>query len=173
MSIERYLRDIVYGANDGIITTFAIICGVYGAGLDNFVILALGFSNLIADGISMAASSYLGYKSAFDIEQKLKQQGTIVGKPTEAPMQSSFVTFLAFVITGFLPLTPFFLSLGNVKFILSIILTFVTLFTVGSLRSIFTKKFWFFSGLEMLFIGGFAALTAYLIGYLIKILYNL
>lgn len=59
----RYIKDIVYGANDGIVTTFAIVSGVAGAALSIKTVLILGFANLIADGISMGASNYLGSKS--------------------------------------------------------------------------------------------------------------
>ncbi|TSC72062.1 MAG: hypothetical protein G01um101470_418 [Parcubacteria group bacterium Gr01-1014_70] len=61
-----YLKDIVYGANDGIITTFAVVAGVAGAGLDSSVVVLLGFANLLADGFSMAVSNYLGSKSGRD-----------------------------------------------------------------------------------------------------------
>ncbi len=58
-----YIKDIVYGANDGIITTFAVVAGSFGANLTPKVILVLGFANLLADGFSMAASNFLGSKS--------------------------------------------------------------------------------------------------------------
>jgi vacuolar iron transporter family protein len=59
----RYIKDVVYGANDGIITTFAVVAGVAGAGLEASIVLILGFANLLADGLSMAAGNYLGSKS--------------------------------------------------------------------------------------------------------------
>ena len=46
---RHYLPDLVYGANDGIITTFAVVSGVVGAALSETVILILGFANLLAD----------------------------------------------------------------------------------------------------------------------------
>src|SRR3989338_2229571 len=61
-----YVKDIVYGANDGIITTFAVVAGVAGAGLDSTIVVLLGVANLLADGFSMAASNYLGSKSERD-----------------------------------------------------------------------------------------------------------
>lgn len=61
-----YIRDLVYGANDGIITTFAIVAGVAGASLSASVILILGFANLLADGLAMALGNYLGTKSEAD-----------------------------------------------------------------------------------------------------------
>lgn len=55
-----YLRDFVYGAIDGAVTTFAVVAGVQGAGLDPSIVLILGAANLLGDGFSMAASNFLG-----------------------------------------------------------------------------------------------------------------
>jgi len=57
------LKAAVYGANDGIITTFAVVAGVAGAGLSPAIILILGISNMIADGLSMGIGDYLGERS--------------------------------------------------------------------------------------------------------------
>src|SRR3989344_8713316 len=58
-----YLKDAVYAANDGIITTFAVIAGVVGASLPPVTVVLLGIAYLLADGFSMATSNYLGTKS--------------------------------------------------------------------------------------------------------------
>lgn len=63
---QSYLRDFVYGAIDGGVTTFAIVAGVVGANLSTKVILILSFANILADGFSMAASNYLGTKTEQD-----------------------------------------------------------------------------------------------------------
>lgn len=68
-----YLRDVVYGAIDGSVTTFAIVAGVAGAGLSPFIILALGFANVLADGFSMAAGNYSGTKAELDNVHRLRQ----------------------------------------------------------------------------------------------------
>ena len=65
-----YLKDFVYGAVDGAVTTFAIVAGVAGAGLSAGVIIVLGFANLLADGFSMAVSNYLGTRA----ENQLREQ---------------------------------------------------------------------------------------------------
>lgn len=51
--LSDYIKSIVFGGVDGIITTFAIVAGTTGAGLSTGVVIVLGVSNLIADGISM------------------------------------------------------------------------------------------------------------------------
>ncbi|MBI2628333.1 MAG: VIT1/CCC1 transporter family protein [Candidatus Niyogibacteria bacterium] len=69
----QYLKNIVYGANDGIITTFAVVAGVAGASLSSVVIVIMGLVNLLADGFSMAVSNYLSIKSEIDIYQREKE----------------------------------------------------------------------------------------------------
>ncbi len=66
------LRDAVYGAIDGTVTTFAIVAGVAGAGLSPFVVLALGLANVLADGFSMAAANYSGTKAELDNMRRIR-----------------------------------------------------------------------------------------------------
>ncbi len=61
--VRKYLPDLIYGANDGVVTTLAVISGVVGASLSTTVILVLGFANLLADGFSMGASNVLSRRS--------------------------------------------------------------------------------------------------------------
>jgi len=58
-----YLRDFVFGAIDGCVTTFAVVSGVAGADLSSRVIIILGVANLLGDGFSMAASNYLATRA--------------------------------------------------------------------------------------------------------------
>ena len=61
---QNSISDAVLGGVDGCVTTFAVVSGVVGAGLATPVALVLGFSNLIADGFSMAVSNYESIKAA-------------------------------------------------------------------------------------------------------------
>lgn len=62
----KYVGDAVYGALDGIVTTFAVVAGATGATLSVVIVLILGFANLLADGLSMALGNYLGTKSEME-----------------------------------------------------------------------------------------------------------
>ncbi|MDQ5846950.1 MAG: VIT1/CCC1 transporter family protein [Acidobacteriota bacterium] len=70
--VHNYLRDWIYGGIDGAVTTFAVVSGVAGAQLSPWIILALGFANLLADGFSMAASNFLGTKAEHDDWHRLE-----------------------------------------------------------------------------------------------------
>ena len=69
---HSYLRDFVYGAIDGTVTTFAVVSGVAGAGLNPGIVVVLGLANLIGDGFSMAASNYLGTRTEDQLRQKIR-----------------------------------------------------------------------------------------------------
>jgi VIT1/CCC1 family predicted Fe2+/Mn2+ transporter len=69
-----YLKDFIYGAVDGAVTTFAVVSGVAGAGLSSGVIIILGLANLVADGFSMAASNFLGSRAESQMREKARAQ---------------------------------------------------------------------------------------------------
>jgi len=54
-----YLKSIVYGGLDAIVTSFALVASVSGGNLPAGAVLVLGFANLVADGISMGYGDYL------------------------------------------------------------------------------------------------------------------
>ena len=71
-----YLGDMIFGANDGIVTTFAVVAGASGASLSSMVVVVLGFANLMGDGLSMGIGNYLGRKSeaAYQKAQREKER---------------------------------------------------------------------------------------------------
>ncbi len=159
--LRRYIADIIYGANDGIITTFCVVSGVKGAKLAPLVIIILGVVNLLGDGVSMGASSYLSARVG----------AAAKGKSTDYlnPFLHGLVTFLAFIICGAVPLISFVLMPGfsEYQFWISCALTGITLFMVGSLRVLIVGTGWLKGGLEMLTVGSVAAIIAYGVGHIL------
>ena len=164
--LGKYIGDLVYGANDGIITTFAVVAGVAGANLAPVIVVILGVANLIADGFSMATSNYLARKSEREYNEKMS------GVPTSAedkgsPIMNASVTFSSFVIAGAIPLLPYLFGIEENVFYWAIVATSLALFVVGSLRTLVTGIRWWLAGLEMFAIGAVAAGVAYGIGNLL------
>ncbi len=158
------LKDAVLASSDGLITTFAVVAGAQGAHLGSRIVLIIGIGNLIADGFSMAAGSYIGAKSKKEFESFENNRKYKFNKVLFA---HAFASFIPFVLIGSIPLFPFLLGIPD-AFKISLIAMLLTLFFVGCFRSFFTKRKMVLSGFESLLIGGIAASTAYVIGYLIE-----
>jgi len=69
-----YLRDFIYGAIDGTVTTFAVVSGVAGARLGAGIIVVLGAANLLADGFSMAVGNFLGLRAEWQQRDQTRRR---------------------------------------------------------------------------------------------------
>jgi VIT1/CCC1 family predicted Fe2+/Mn2+ transporter len=157
-TLRHYFPDLVYGANDGTITTFAVVSGVVGADLSERVILILGFANLVADGFSMGASNFLSRRSYADAVDR-------ADRPEAA--RHGVATLVGFVTAGVVPLVAYLVPLPDgARFPAAVVLTLGTLFGVGASRAAVTRLSWVRSGVEMLVVGAVAAGVAYGIGAL-------
>ncbi len=157
---RHYLGDLVYGANDGIITTFAVVAGVAGAAMSARVVIILGVANLLADGFSMGASNFLSIRSRSAVESS---DGVAISEPFA--VRHGLATFLAFVVAGVVPLLAYILPVPDAeRFPVATMLTLGILFIVGALRTLVTRGRWIVNGIEMLAIGALAAAVAYGIG---------
>lgn len=158
--LRYYLSDIVYGATDGVVTTFTIISGVEGAQLTTQTAVILGLVNIFADGLSMGASRFLS------IRAETATQALSSGY--KKPLSHASATFLAFVALGGVPLISFLIpGFSKHRFLISCVMTSMALILIGTLRSLSTKERWLRSVLEMLVIGGFTAILAYFSGHVL------
>ena len=153
---RHYIRDLVYGANDGIITTFAVVSGATGGSLSAAAVLIIGAANLAADGMSMGAGNLLAIRAH---ERVRAAQG--LPEEEAYPWKHGMATLLAFVGAGAIPLLPFLFADAAARPIWSTVLTFLTLFLVGAARTTLTNERWWRAGLETLTLGAAVAAAAY------------
>ena len=162
---QHYIRDLVYGANDGIITTFAVVAGVTGGSLSLRAVLVVGTANLLADGLSMGVGNYLSiraHESAREVQDLPEEEAR--------PVRHGLATFAAFALAGALPLLPYVLpELALDRFVFSIALTLAALFGIGAARALVTADRWWVSGVEMLSLGAVVAAVAYGSGALVAV----
>ena len=160
---RHYVRELIYGANDGIITTFAVVAGVIGGNLPSRVVLIVGAANLVADGLSMAAGNYLSIRSH---ESVLEAEG--LPEEESFPLRHAGATFAAFVVAGIVPLGPYVVPLpAGDRFQVSIALTMLALFAIGASRAWIADVRWWRAGCEMLGLGAIVAAIAYGSGALV------
>jgi VIT1/CCC1 family predicted Fe2+/Mn2+ transporter len=84
-----------------------------------------------------------------------------------SPMKSALSTMASFILFGSIPLLPFLLGLTN-AFAISLGMTFLAFFLIGTIKSKWSLATWWRSGLETLLIGLAASTLAYAVGYLVK-----
>ena len=156
----KFLGDFVYGATDGIITTFSIVAGSEGAEFPSKVVVILGIANLVADGLSMGVSNFLAKKAEMEAVLKLDKDHHF-----SSPIFHGIVTFFAFAVVGFLPLIPYiFFSNFQNRFLLALIGALLSFLLVGFLRGIVLREKILKNILEILTVGIAASGIAYLIG---------
>ena len=78
--VSEHLREIVYGGNDGIVTTFAVVAGFQGAAsgqspaaIGAVAVLLFGLANLFADGVSMGLGAFLSARSHRDVYRAVRR----------------------------------------------------------------------------------------------------
>lgn len=78
-SLRSRLRQIVYGGNDGIVTTFAVVAGFAGAGAEGtaqigvVAVVLFGLANLFADAASMGLGEFLSSRAERDVYRKTRR----------------------------------------------------------------------------------------------------
>lgn len=220
---QTYLKEIVYGGNDGIVTTFAVVAGFAGAQSGNtlsysfFTVLLFGLANLFADGTSMGLGNFLSLRAEKDVylseetkeleaitkdsnaekeqtqkllqekgfdkhqaatltgiyatnprywsEWKMSHERNMANPKHDNPYYTALATFLSFTFFGFIPLIPYLLLQNAPQtFFYSCIATFAALVLLGLLRWKITTEGIVRSVLEIVAVGGIAAIIAYSVG---------
>lgn len=167
MKIRKYVAPFVYGAFDGIVTTFAVVAAASGAGLASNIVIILGLANLIADGFSMGASAYLSGTA----EVRTRKQ--------TSPHKTGLATFSAFLVVGIVPVAPYlFDTLGgihadkNTLFFVSVAVTILAFFLVGIAKAKASGRSIKYSVFETLLLGVVAGVLAYLAGDFLEAIFN-
>ncbi len=66
-SNRQYLRDIILGVNDGLVSMFLLVAGVVGGGMATRNVLLTGVAGAIAGAISMASGEYIATKTQEEV----------------------------------------------------------------------------------------------------------
>ncbi len=212
------IREIIFGAQDGLVSTLAVVSTVAGATPDRFPILVAGLASALAGIFSMAAGEYTSSKSqreifeaqiagereevaerpgeaeaeiAYMLEQDglpgrdaghvarimsghpevllktmvEKELGLAVEEGHGSPLQGAVIMGVAFGVGAAVPLVPYILLPvhGGATYS-SFAATAAVLFGVGVVKSRWTRRNWFHSGLEILLLGAFAGIVGYFFG---------
>jgi VIT1/CCC1 family predicted Fe2+/Mn2+ transporter len=87
------VRDVIFGANDGLVSILALVAGVYGATTESHPILIAGIAGAVAGAISMGAGSYLSAKSEKEVTERESDRKGIKRKGTPEEGKEKLVRF--------------------------------------------------------------------------------
>jgi VIT1/CCC1 family predicted Fe2+/Mn2+ transporter len=87
------VRDVIFGANDGLVSILALVAGVYGAITESHPILIAGIAGAVAGAISMGAGAYLSAKSEKEVTEKESDRKGIKRKGTPEEEREKLVRF--------------------------------------------------------------------------------
>lgn len=211
------IREIVFGAQDGLVSTLAVVATVAGAAGTPFPIVVAGIATGLAGVFSMAAGEYIGSKSQreiFDAQVEsereeiverageaeaevaflLSEEGlgdedaarvaAIMGRHPEVllrtmvsrelgiqvedehggVLQGALLMGAAFGLGAAVPVVPFLLLPVGVALPVAGIATGAALFGIGVVKSRWTHRGAFVSGLEVLALAAVAGVAGYLFG---------
>jgi VIT1/CCC1 family predicted Fe2+/Mn2+ transporter len=154
---KNYLRSSIFGFEDALVSTTGVIVGVsIGTSNKQFVILA-AFVTIAVEAISMAAGQFLSERTLHEIDKKGHKDNLLIG---------SLIMFSSYFLGGALPILPIFFFPSPV--IPSTLIAFSGLFALGYVKGKLIKVSPTRSAVEMLLIGGVAAIIGMIAGYLLK-----
>ncbi len=92
-SLLGEIREVVFGAQDGLVSTLAVVATVAGASGDSYTVIVAGIATALAGMFSMAAGEYIGSKSQREIfdAQVAEERHEVVERPGEAEAEVAFM----------------------------------------------------------------------------------
>jgi len=211
-----FLRNTVYGFNDGLTANFGLVAGVIGAATSRHTLILAGVAGLIADALSMGSSGYLAAKSEQEVyaheiamerdeialmpeierdelalmyeakgmrQEEAKrlaseimhdpdrmlreqvQEELRIGEPDMSPLREAWLTGTATAVGALIPVLPFFFLSGRTAVVTAFAIAMASHFLVGAMRSAFTGRGVFRSGLDMFAVGLGVAAIGYVAGH--------
>ncbi len=92
-SLLGEVREVVFGAQDGLVSTLAVVATVAGASGQSFPVIVAGVATGLAGVFSMAAGEYIGSKSQREIfdAQVHAERHEVEERPGEAEAEVAFM----------------------------------------------------------------------------------
>ncbi|OGV90617.1 hypothetical protein A3A66_03875 [Microgenomates group bacterium RIFCSPLOWO2_01_FULL_46_13] len=161
------LREIVFGLEDGIVSTLGVITGIAEGTKDRYTILLAGLVIIAVESLSMAAGTYLSNKSEEEVLARVANNSKHARLHLVASKQSSFRAFLmgvAYVVGGAVPVLPYMVVPLSWALGVSVVAAVAALVAIGIWKARVTGTNIFRSVLEIAGISLVAALVGFIIG---------
>lgn len=149
-----FLKATILGGVDGVITSFTVAASASLLNDASRTVAVVGFSSVLADGLSMGISEYLSSSS----------ERAMTNRPG-APVLLGLTCFLSFVLCGSFPLLMFIVSRQPLLACASF--SMVELMLLGSCQALVTKESTLRGLARTSLLGAVAGVAAYALAMLI------
>jgi VIT1/CCC1 family predicted Fe2+/Mn2+ transporter len=150
-----YFRNVIFGAEDSLVSTVGILYGVSTASHSKTTVLITGLIVVVVAGLSMGAGAYLTETTTHKIDTR---------KHTDKPWVDGVTMFLSYFFAGLIPLAPYLLFDVDLAKNISVAIGVIALFFLGLIPTKDLRE-----GLRMTVVAGFAILVGFIIGNTFKL----
>lgn len=159
MQRRGFLRNFIFGAEDGLVSTVGLLSGVSFAGLASREIIVSGIILILVEALSMGAGVYISEDSTNELAD---------GQKKDNQLNDALVMFFSYMLVGLIPLMPYiFMPDTRQAFYYSVASTVIALIGLGIFKGYYVKKSLFFSALKITTIGTIVVLLAIAVGTII------
>jgi len=158
---EDYLRSLMFGLQDGIVSTTGVVVGISTGVSDKAIIVLAALVAVSVEATSMAAGQYSSEKAVHQMDK--------TGKHTDSLLVGAVIMFFAYMIGGMFSILPtLFIDQPEAKLV-AILSSFVGLFAIGYMKGLLVEGKPLRSAVELFIIGGVATLIGLVVGHFLKV----
>lgn len=150
-----FLRNLVFGVEDGLVSTVGLLSGIAIAGVDRETIFLTGVVLIFVEAFSMAAGSFLSEASVEEMHGGVDD--------TRGSIAAGAIMFVSYFVAGFIPLFPYLLSPVEQAFPFSVSCSVLVLLILGYWSGRKTRSAWR-KAVRMAFVGSLAILIGVFAG---------
>ncbi len=158
-----YLRTIVFGINDSLVSTVGFLAGISVAGVPRATIALTGIIYALVEAFSMAMGDFLSEESA----EEYLNKSDVSDRPS---ITAAILMFISCVFASLIPLVPYIVFSADTALVVSICLSVAALFVVGVSSARFSRLPVLWRGARMALLGGGAIVIGVTIGSLMPVL---
>jgi VIT1/CCC1 family predicted Fe2+/Mn2+ transporter len=155
-----YLRTIVFGVIDALVSNVGLLAGMDAAHTPHHTIALTGIIYAFVEGFSMAVGNFLSEESVEEYVAKKE-----VGQ--RSALGAGVMMFIVSVLAAFIPIFPYMLFEDWKALALSVVLSILSLFIVGTVSGKIAKLPMVTRGVRMMLLGGAAIVIGIVVGVVI------
>lgn len=158
---EDYVRSIIFGFQDSLVSTTGVIAGVAAGTNDKHLVILAGLVAITVESLSMGAGQFMSEKSVHQMDK--------TGKHTDNLYIGALFMGLSYFLGGLVPVLPILMFKLPLSATISIFSALTGLFILGFIKAKLVKVNPLKSAFEILLLGGVATAIGLIVGKLFKV----